>query len=131
MNIEFSKKNCHFESDSYLNSHQIQYFKRRLLVWRDQLHENFIYSKASFEEVSSQHLILNDLLNDSIEFDRLNKNLKLINMIDETLRNIETGTYGINILNRNLLKAKNHFSKSTIKIKKIHKHNRFIKKIIA
>ncbi|TAE34917.1 MAG: RNA polymerase-binding protein DksA [Alphaproteobacteria bacterium] len=86
------------ESEEYMNPMQLEYFKRKLVAWRDDLlkesrdtmehlreenwHEADIADRASLETEAG------------VELRTRNRYLKLIAKIDQALRRIEKGEYG-------------------------------------
>lgn len=86
------------DSEPFMNPMQLEYFRRKLLSWRDQL------LKESNETIN--HLqtdpqaeadIVDSAANETdrtIELRARDRERKLINKIEEALRRIEEGTYG-------------------------------------
>jgi DnaK suppressor protein len=86
------------EKEEYMNPMQVEYFRQKLLLWRDELlkesqetlnhlkeenwHEADIADRASLETEAG------------VELRTRNRYLKLINKIDLALRRIDTGEYG-------------------------------------
>jgi DnaK suppressor protein len=98
MPIELPEGYAPSESEEYMNPMQLEYFKRKLVAWRDDLlkesrdtmehlreenwHEADIADRASLETEAG------------VELRTRNRYLKLINKIDQALRRIEKGDYG-------------------------------------
>jgi DnaK suppressor protein len=98
MPIELPEGYAPSESEEYMNPMQLEYFKRKLIAWRDDLlkesrdtmehlreenwHEADIADRASLETEAG------------VELRTRNRYLKLISKIDQALRRIEKGEYG-------------------------------------
>jgi DnaK suppressor protein len=81
-----------------ISSEQIEYFRRRLLAWQDELSGESDKILSRLEETPSTHPIsMERAANQSEQIIRFcpkdNKN-KLIHKIKDTLRRIEEGSYG-------------------------------------
>ena len=86
------------EKEDYMSAHQLEYFRQKLLSWRDDLlkesretidhlkeenwHESDIADRASLETEAG------------VELRTRNRYLKLISKIDAALKRIEDGSYG-------------------------------------
>ncbi len=86
------------DSESFMDSSQLEYFREKLLNWRDQLlHEcsETIHQMKDkiINEPDAIDVACNEV-NQSIELRTRDRERKLINKIDEALRRIENGTYG-------------------------------------
>jgi DnaK suppressor protein len=81
-----------------INSEQIEYFRRRLLAWQDELSDESDKILSRLEETpSARHIPMERAANQSEQIIRFcpksNKN-KIIYKIRDTLRRIEEGSYG-------------------------------------
>jgi DnaK suppressor protein len=81
-----------------VNSQQMEYFRRRLLVWRDQLVSGSRQTACHSDEGSS--LDLTGQAESAVNKDASSQSpddrkQKLICKIDETLHCIKAGTYGV------------------------------------
>lgn len=82
-----------------MNSQQIEYFRRRLLIWRGQLLDNtdgaighpYKISEAQFDAMSSAA----NLADQNMHQQLTDRRKKLLTQIDTALNRIEAGTYGI------------------------------------
>ncbi|MBI1954435.1 MAG: RNA polymerase-binding protein DksA [Proteobacteria bacterium] len=81
-----------------MNPSQLEYFKQRLLSWRDQLLQE---STETVQHLQHEHQTESDIIDcASKETDRAlelrtrDRERKLISKIDEALRRIEEGSYG-------------------------------------
>ena len=85
------------DSETFMNSMQLEYFREKLLNWREQLlrecSETIHHMKHSTNEPDVIDVACNEV-NQSIELRTRDRERKLINKIDEALRRIENGTYG-------------------------------------
>jgi DnaK suppressor protein len=86
------------EREPFMNEMQREYFRRKLLRWRDELLRDSSQTLAHLQEESLQEPDIADRA--SLETDRSlelrtrDRERKLIAKIDEALRRIEEGTYG-------------------------------------
>ena len=86
------------ESESYMNAKQLEYFRQKLLAWREELlHE----SQETIEHLKEEDWHEADLSDRAskeaeagIELRTRNRYLKLIGKIDAALQRIEDGSYG-------------------------------------
>jgi DnaK suppressor protein len=85
------------EDEPFMNENQKQYFRARLLNWRNELLQE---SKETINHMQ-QHISEADeidaacnAVNASIELRTRDRERKLINKIEEALRRIDDGTYG-------------------------------------
>ncbi len=86
------------EDETYMNPKQLEYFKQKLLRWREQLVEE---SLEISEQLKEKSLRLPDIVDQgALETDKAlklrtrNRYLKLINKINDALERIRDGTYG-------------------------------------
>lgn len=86
------------EAEPFMNERQREYFRRKLLAWRDELLQE---SKTTIENLQQDTAPLPDLADRatsetdrSIELRTRDRQRKLISKIDSALRRLEDGTYG-------------------------------------
>lgn len=86
------------EDETYMNPKELEYFKQKLLRWREQLVEE---SLEISEQLKEKSLRLPDIVDQgALETDKAlklrtrNRYLKLINKINDALERISNGTYG-------------------------------------
>ncbi|MBX6375962.1 MAG: RNA polymerase-binding protein DksA [Acetobacteraceae bacterium] len=86
------------EDEEFMNPRQLEYFRQKLLRWRQDLLREAGYTLASLSEGGIAEPDLTDRA--SVETDRAlelrtrDRARKLINKIDQALERIENGTYG-------------------------------------
>ena len=83
--------------DSGMNSQQIEYFRRRLLTWRDELVSESEDKSYGFEgaAIGFREQAANTTHRVAPSQSPRDREQKLIYKIDEALHQIETGTYGM------------------------------------
>ncbi len=86
------------EDEPFMNGRQREYFRKKLLAWRDELLQE---SSATLEHLQENHAPAADLADRatvetdrSIELRTRDRERKLIAKIDAALTRIEEGTYG-------------------------------------
>ncbi|MFZ7113532.1 MAG: TraR/DksA C4-type zinc finger protein [Desulfatiglandales bacterium] len=88
------------EDEPYMNAKQVEYFRRRLLEWREQLGNEAtggvnILRNANDDEVEGDIADKGRLAADqALELRTHSRCIKLIRKIDEALNRIRQGTYG-------------------------------------
>ncbi|OZB37012.1 MAG: RNA polymerase-binding protein DksA [Halothiobacillus sp. 15-55-196] len=86
------------ESEEYMNPMQLEYFKQKLLAWRNELLEESETTVNHLREENWQEPDINDrasLESDAaLELRTRDRYRKLINKIDKALKQIAEGTYG-------------------------------------
>jgi DnaK suppressor protein len=86
------------ESEEYMNPLQLEYFKQKLLTWRDELLEESETTVNHLREENWQEPDINDrasLESDAaLELRTRDRYRKLINKIDKALKQIAEGSYG-------------------------------------
>ncbi|MBD3815263.1 RNA polymerase-binding protein DksA [Halothiobacillus sp.] len=86
------------ESEEYMNPMQLEYFKQKLLTWRNELLEESETTVNHLREENWQEPDINDrasLESDAaLELRTRDRYRKLINKIDKALKQIAEGTYG-------------------------------------
>ncbi len=86
------------EDEEFMNERQKEYFRRKLMDWRNDILRE---SKYTLEQLQEESLHLPDLADrassetdKAIELRTRDRQRKLISKIDSALRRIETGEYG-------------------------------------
>lgn len=86
------------EKEEFMNERQKEYFRRKLMDWRNDILKE---SKYTLEQLQEESLHLPDLADrassetdKAIELRTRDRQRKLISKIDSALRRIETGEYG-------------------------------------
>jgi DnaK suppressor protein len=86
------------ESESFMNDRQLEYFRRKLLAWKDELLEESRSTIANLQEDTISQPDLADRATSetdrAIELRTRDRQRKLIAKIDAALRRIEDGSYG-------------------------------------
>ena len=86
------------EDEPFMNERQREYFRRKLLAWKDEILEESRHTIASLQEDTASLPDLADRATSetdrSIELRTRDRQRKLIAKIDAALRRIEDGTYG-------------------------------------
>lgn len=86
------------EKEEYMNKEQLEYFRQKLLKWRDELIAESQETIANLKEENWREPDLSDRASleteAGVELRTRNRYLKLIGKIDAALRRIEDGSYG-------------------------------------
>jgi len=86
------------EDEPYMSPKQLEYFKRKLLFWREQLFRESIETKARLKEESLRKPDIADSgsleSETTLELRTHDRSRKLIAKINDALDRIEEGTYG-------------------------------------
>lgn len=86
------------EKEEYMNADQLQYFREKLVKWREELIAESQETIASLKEENWREPDLSDRASleteAGVELRTRNRYLKLIGKIDAALRRIEDGSYG-------------------------------------
>ena len=86
------------ESEKYMNAKQLDYFRQKLVTWREELLSESQETINNLKEENWREPDLSDrasLETDAgVELRTRNRYLKLIGKIDSALKRIEDGTYG-------------------------------------
>ncbi len=86
------------EKEEYMNKNQLEYFRNKLLTWREELLTESQETINNLKEENWQEPDLSDRASleteAGVELRTRNRYLKLIGKIDAALRRIEDGTYG-------------------------------------
>lgn len=98
MAIELPKAYKPTEKEEYMNPKQQEYFRRKLLAWREELLKE---SQETIEHLKEENWHEPDIADRAsleteagVELRTRNRYLKLISKIDSALRRIEDGSYG-------------------------------------
>jgi DnaK suppressor protein len=98
MTAKVSKNYQPSESEKYMSPRQLEYFKQKLLKWREEL---LIESQETINNLKEENWREPDLSDRAsleteagVELRTRNRYLKLIGKIDSALKRIEDGTYG-------------------------------------
>lgn len=86
------------EDESFMNERQLEYFRRKLIAWKNELLEQ---SAETLEELQSSARNVPDIADRAseetdraIELRTRDRQRKLVSKIDAALRRIESGDYG-------------------------------------
>jgi DnaK suppressor protein len=86
------------EDEPYMNPRQLEYFRRKLLAWKDQILQE---SRSTIENLQAETVALPDLADRAssetergVELRTRDRQRKLISKIDAALKRIEEGEYG-------------------------------------
>ena len=86
------------EKEPFMNERQREYFRAKLLVWREDILKEFKETLQHLQEENQNHPDLADRASSetdrAIELRARDRQRKLIAKIDEALARIEDGTYG-------------------------------------
>ena len=86
------------EDEPFMNDQQREYFRRKLLAWKDDILKESKETLAALQEESTNHPDLADRASSetdrSIELRARDRQRKLISKIDAALARIEDGSYG-------------------------------------
>ena len=86
------------ESEPFMNPRQKEYFRQKLLKWKEDILLESKETLKNLQNETSQHPDMADRASDetdrSIELRTRDRQRKLISKIDEALRRIEDGSYG-------------------------------------
>ncbi len=86
------------ESEKYMNEKQLDYFRQKLVTWRDELLAESQETINNLKEENWREPDLSDRASleteAGVELRTRNRYLKLIGKIDSAVRRIEDGTYG-------------------------------------
>ncbi|MBY0280746.1 MAG: RNA polymerase-binding protein DksA [Alphaproteobacteria bacterium] len=84
--------------DSFMNPTQIDYFRKKLKTWKEQLLEECNQTIHQMQDnLMNEPDVIDvacNVVNQAIELRTRDRERKLINKIDEALRRIDNGTYG-------------------------------------
>lgn len=98
MAVELPEGYTPSENEEYMSPMQLEYFRRKLLAWRDELMQESDSTINHLREENWQEPDINDratLESDAaLELRTRDRYRKLINKIDKALKSISDGTYG-------------------------------------
>jgi DnaK suppressor protein len=86
------------EDEKYMNPKQLEYFRRKLMAWRQELLDESRETMNALKEENWNEADIADRAtretDAGVELRTRNRYLKLISKIDDALRRIESGEYG-------------------------------------
>lgn len=86
------------EDEAFMNERQREYFRRKLLAWKEEIHEESRSTIATLQQDTVAEADLADRATSetdrALELRTRDRQRKLISKIDDALRRIEDGTYG-------------------------------------
>lgn len=98
MSVEVPETYQPSDDEPFMSSQQIEYFRRRLTSWRDQLVQECNETITLLQEEPQMEADLVDCAANetdrNIELRARDRERKLINKIEEALRRIQDGSYG-------------------------------------
>jgi DnaK suppressor protein len=98
MTAKLSKNYQPTESEKYMSARQLEYFRHKLLAWRDELLAESQETINNLKEENWREPDLSDRASleteAGVELRTRNRYLKLIGKIDAALKRIEDGSYG-------------------------------------
>jgi DnaK suppressor protein len=96
--LDKSKSYQPFDKEPFMNERQRDYFRQKLLVWRDEIVKEVKETLAHLQEENENHADLADrasLVTDrAVELRARDRQRKLLAKIDAALSRLEDGTYG-------------------------------------
>jgi len=98
MGVELPEGYSPSDDEEYMNAQQLEYFRRKLIAWREELLEESEETVTHLQEENWQEPDVIDRASveadDSLELRTRNRYRKLISKIDSALRRIDEGEYG-------------------------------------
>lgn len=98
MGVTLTKGYQPSEKEEYMNPKQLEYFRQKLLAWREELIEE---SRETIDHLKEENWHEPDIADRAsleteagVELRTRNRYLKLISKIDKALKRIEAGEYG-------------------------------------
>jgi DnaK suppressor protein len=86
------------EDEEFMNPKQLEYFKLKLLAWKDEILRESRETVSHLQKETENHPDLADRASSetdrSLELRTRDRQRKLISKIDEALRRVEDGSYG-------------------------------------
>jgi DnaK suppressor protein len=86
------------EDEEFMNPKQLEYFKQKLLTWKDEIMRESRETVSHLQKETENHPDLADRASSetdrSLELRTRDRQRKLISKIDEALRRVEDGSYG-------------------------------------
>jgi DnaK suppressor protein len=86
------------DAEPFMNERMREYFRRKLLAWKEEIHEE---SRSTIESLQQDTVSLPDLADRAtsesdraLELRTRDRQRKLISKIDDAIRRIEDGSYG-------------------------------------
>ena len=88
----------HSENEEYMNEKQLEYFRQKLLAWKEELLKESAFTLQDLKETNQRAADMNDKASNdadqSLELRTRDRMRKLIKKIDGALARIADGTYG-------------------------------------
>ena len=98
MGVSLPKKYRPAEKEKFMNARQVEYFRRKLAKWKEEILKEAQETLVHLQEESLQEPDIADRASAeterSLELRTRDRQRKLVAKIDEALRRIEDGTYG-------------------------------------
>ena len=98
MTAKLSKNYQPSESEKYMNAKQLEYFRLKLAIWREDILKEAKDTLQHLQDENQNHPDLADRASSetdrAIELRARDRQRKLINKIDAALHRIDDGTYG-------------------------------------
>ena len=86
------------EDETFMNQRQLEYFRRKLLAWKDEILRDSRETVVHLQSETENHPDLADRATSetdrALELRTRDRQRKLISKIDEALRRIDEGSYG-------------------------------------
>jgi DnaK suppressor protein len=86
------------EDEEFMNERQLEYFKQKLLNWKDDIHRESRETLSHLQTETENHPDLADRASSetdrALELRTRDRQRKLVAKIDEALRRLEDGSYG-------------------------------------
>jgi DnaK suppressor protein len=86
------------ESEEFMNERQLEYFRKKLLAWKDDILRESRETVSHLQKETENHPDIADRASSetdrSLELRTRDRQRKLISKIDDALRRIEDGSYG-------------------------------------
>lgn len=86
------------EGEEFMNARQLEYFKQKLLDWKDEILRESRETVAHLQKETENHADLADRASSetdrALELRTRDRQRKLISKIDQALRRVEDGSYG-------------------------------------
>jgi DnaK suppressor protein len=86
------------DAEEFMNPHQLEYFRRKLLQWKDDILRESRETVVHLQKETENHPDIADRASSetdrSLELRTRDRQRKLISKIDDALRRIEEGNYG-------------------------------------
>ncbi|MCU0837577.1 MAG: RNA polymerase-binding protein DksA [Rhodospirillales bacterium] len=99
MQVRIPPGYCPSEDEPFMNPVMREYFRRKLLAWREELQSEAAETLSSLQETGVAEPDIADRAtaeaNRALELRTRDRARKLIGKIDEALQRIEDGTYGL------------------------------------